>query len=158
MPLASASFQPAGEEELELLLAPGTVTGFKGVLEVKSGYYQAKLRNGSSFVSLPSSRSVLVAAWFYAKAFKARRADGVEFVELKESVSKVRARSLPTRRCLLLTNPCLIPSAGSSNGEGRTASGGQGGFAGTSLWQAEGKTSWPRSCTDCRCSFAFDGM
>ena len=24
MPLASASFQPAGEEELELLLAPGT--------------------------------------------------------------------------------------------------------------------------------------
>ncbi len=45
----------------------------------------------------------------YAKAFKARRADGVESVELKESVSKVRARSLPTRRCLLLTNPCPIP-------------------------------------------------
>ena len=97
------------EEELELLLAPGTVTGFKGVQEVKSGYYQAKLRNGRSFMSLPSSRSVLVAAWFYAKAFKARRADGVESVELKESVSKVRARSLPTRRCLLLTNPCPIP-------------------------------------------------
>ena len=57
MPVASASFQPAGEEELELLLAPGTVTGFKGVQEVKSGCYQAKLRNGSSFVSLPSSRS-----------------------------------------------------------------------------------------------------
>ena len=55
MPLASASFQPAGEEELELLLAPGTVTGFKGVLEVKSGYYQAKLRNGSSFVLGKSS-------------------------------------------------------------------------------------------------------
>ena len=109
--MASASFQPAGEEELELLLAPGTVTGFKGVQEVKSGYYQAKLRNGSSFLSLPSSRSVLVAAWFYAKgkAFKARRADGVESVELKESVSKVCARSLPTRRCLLLTNPCPIP-------------------------------------------------
>ena len=158
MPVASASFQPAGEEELELLLAPGTVTGFKGVQEVKSGCYQAKLRNGSSFVSLPSSRSILIAAWFYAKAFKARRADGVESVELKESVSKVRARSLPTRRCLLLTNPCLIPSAGSSNGEGRTASGGQGGFAGTSLWQAEGRTSWPCSCTDRRSSFAFDGM
>ena len=65
MPVASASFQPAGEEELELLLAPGTVTGFKGVQEVKSGCYQAKLRNGSSFVSLPSSRSILIAAWFY---------------------------------------------------------------------------------------------
>ena len=56
MPLASASFQPAGEEELELLLAPGTVTGFKDVQEVQSGYYQAKLRNGRSFMSLPSSR------------------------------------------------------------------------------------------------------
>ena len=73
MPLASASFQPAGEEELELLLAPGTVTGFKGVQEVQSGYYQAKLRNGRSFMSLPSSSSVLVAAWLYAKAFKARQ-------------------------------------------------------------------------------------
>ena len=47
MPLASASFQPAGEEELELLLAPGTVTGFKDVQEVQSGCYQAKLHNGS---------------------------------------------------------------------------------------------------------------
>ena len=80
MPLASASFQPAGEEELELLLAPGTVTGFKGVQQVQSGCYQAKLRNGSSFMSLPSSRSVLAAAWFYPKAFKARRADGAEYV------------------------------------------------------------------------------
>ena len=51
MPLASASFQPAGEEELELLLAPGTVTGFKGVQQVQSGCYQAKLRNGRSFMS-----------------------------------------------------------------------------------------------------------
>ena len=109
MPLASASFQPAGEEELELLLAPGTVTGFKGVQEVQSGYYQAKLRNGSSFMSLPSSSSVLVAAWLYAKAFKARRAGGLESVELKESVSKVRACSLPTHRCLSLTTPCPIP-------------------------------------------------
>ena len=91
------------------MLAPGTVTGFKGVQQVKAGCYQAKLRNGSSFMSLPSSRSVLVAAWFYAKAFKARRADGVESVELKESVSKVRACSLPTHRCLSLTNPRPIP-------------------------------------------------
>ena len=110
MPLASASFQPAGEEELELLLAPGTVTGFKGVQQVQSGCYQAKLRNGSSFMSLPSSSSVLVAAWLYAKAFKARRAGGLESVELKESVSKVRACSLPTsHRCLSLTTPCPIP-------------------------------------------------
>ena len=87
MPLASASFQPAGEEELELLLAPGTVTGFKGVQEVKSGYYQAKLRNG--------------------------RQDGERW-----------ARRLCRHELV--------------------ASGRQ--------------TSWPRSCTDRRCSFAFDGM
>ena len=117
MPLASASFQPAGEEELELLLAPGTVTGFKGVQEVQSGYYQAKLRNGSSmgssfyhvvaFQQFRARRSVVVQ--LYAKAFKARRAGGLESVELKESVSKVRACSLPTHRCLSLTNPCPIP-------------------------------------------------
>ena len=110
MLLASASFQPAGEEELELLLAPGTVTGFKDVQEVQSGYYQAKLRNGRSFMSLALlAGSVLVAAWLYAKAFKARRAGGLESVELKESVSKVRACSLPTHRCLSLTIPCPIP-------------------------------------------------
>ena len=61
MPLASASFQPAGEEELELLLAPGTVTGFKGVQEVQSGYScttrrSRKLRNGRSFLSLRGLR------------------------------------------------------------------------------------------------------
>ena len=64
---------------------------------------------GEVVVGRQMSRSVLVAAWFYAKAFKARRADGVESVELKESVSKVRACSLPTHRCLSLTNPCPIP-------------------------------------------------
>ena len=105
MPLASASFQPAGEEELELLLAPGTVTGFKGVQEVKSGYYQAKLRNGSSFVSLPSSRSVLVAAWFYAKAFKARRADGVVY---RKGLSE--RRGAPGHGlCRRLCSPLLMP-------------------------------------------------
>ena len=56
MPLASASFQPAGEEELELLLAPGTVTGSKGVQEVQSGYYQAKLRNGRLDAAPASAR------------------------------------------------------------------------------------------------------
>ena len=106
MPLASASFQPAGEEELELLLAPGTVTGFKGVQEVKSGYYQAKLRNGRSFMSLPSSRSVLVAAWFYAKAFKARRPScTVQTVWSLWSSRRVSARCVPAR-CPLAVASC----------------------------------------------------
>ena len=75
MPLASATFRVAGDEEFELQVKPGTGTGFKGVQEVEPGLYQAKNRKkgaGTGFISLPSTKSVLLAAWWYAKACKAR--------------------------------------------------------------------------------------
>ena len=72
--LASASFQPVGEEQLELKLAPQVKTGFLGVQAVSDDCYQAKIhkKSGSGFVSLPGSNSVLLAAWFFARAVKAR--------------------------------------------------------------------------------------
>ena len=44
MPLASATFRLAGDEDFELQIKPGTGTGFKGVQEVEPGLYQAKIR------------------------------------------------------------------------------------------------------------------
>ena len=75
--LSSASFQPVGEEERELKLDPQVKTGFLGVQAVNDDCYQAKIhkKNGPGFVSLPGCNSVLLAAWFFAKASKAR-ADG----------------------------------------------------------------------------------
>ena len=60
-----------GEEELALHHAPGAKTGLLGVQEVDPGCYQAKIRkkSGSGFVLLPACNSVLLAAWFFAKAF-----------------------------------------------------------------------------------------
>ena len=67
-PLAVASFQPLGEEELPLHLAPGAKTGLLGVQEVDPGCYQAKIRKkiGCGFISLPGCNSKLLAAWFFA--------------------------------------------------------------------------------------------
>ena len=76
--LAAASFQPKGEEELELQLGPATNYGFGGVQEVAEGCFQGKVRKAKrgGFVSLPCCGSRLLAAWFVAKALKARH-DGM---------------------------------------------------------------------------------
>ena len=74
MVLAAATFKPVGGEELALHLAPSTNSGFLGVQQVAADSFQAKIRkqSGGGFVSLPCSRSVLMAAWYFAAAFKAR--------------------------------------------------------------------------------------
>ena len=95
--LASASFQPKGEEELELKLAPQVKTGLLGVQEVTDGCYQSKIykKGGSGFVSLPGSNSVLLAAWFFARALKARDDGTLETPCFKTSMKEVR----PHRSC-----------------------------------------------------------
>ena len=96
--LAAASFQPVGEEERELRLAPGTITGFLGVQDVGGGCFQGKIKRkvGSGFVSLPASRSVLIAAWWFAKATEARDNGTLDSPNFKASMKEVRSsRSLP---------------------------------------------------------------
>ena len=68
--LVAATFQPVGEEELELRIAPGTKNGLLAVQQVTEGCYQGNVRKAKrgGFVSLPSSSSSLLAAWFVAKA------------------------------------------------------------------------------------------
>ena len=93
MPLASATFRLAGDEEFELQIKPGTGTGFKGVQEVEPGLYQAKIRKkgaGTGFISLPSTKSVLLAAWWYAKACKAREEGTLGSPSFKTFYTKVR--------------------------------------------------------------------
>ena len=93
MPLASATFRVAGDEEFELQIKPGTGTGFKGVQEVEPGLYQAKNRKkgaGTGFISLPSTKSVLLAAWWYAKACKAREEGTLGSPSFKTFYTKVR--------------------------------------------------------------------
>ena len=96
--LASATFQPVGEEELELRLAPQANTGFQGVQAVSDDCYQAKIhkKSGSGFISLPGCNSVLLAAWFFARAFKAREDGTLETSSFKTSMKQVRLlRSCP---------------------------------------------------------------
>ena len=90
--LAAATFQPVGEEELELQLAPGTVSGFHGVQMVADDCYQAKIKRkgGGGFVSLPASGSVLIAAWWFAKAVTARDNGTLDSSHFKASMTQVR--------------------------------------------------------------------
>jgi hypothetical protein len=87
-----SSFQPTGEEELSLHLAPGTKTGLLAVQEVAGGCFQAKVRKkgGGGFVSLPACGSRLLAAWFVAKALKARDEGTLETSFFKASMKEVR--------------------------------------------------------------------
>ena len=102
MPLASATFRLAGGEEFELHLKPGTGTGFLGVQNVGDSVYQAKIRkkDGVGFVSLPASKSVLLAAWWYAKAFKARHDGTLEGPSFKAACTEVRGRELSPKLSL----------------------------------------------------------
>ena len=62
--------------------------------EVADGCYQAKIhkKSGSGFVSLPCCNSLLLAAWFFARA----RDDGtLETSTFKTSMKEVR----PLRSC-----------------------------------------------------------
>ena len=95
--LATASFQPKGEEELELHLALASKTGFLGVQAVSDDCYQAKIhkKSGSGFISLPGCNSVLLGAWFFARAFKARDDGTLETSSFKASMKLVR----PLRSC-----------------------------------------------------------
>ena len=92
--LAAASFQPVGEEELELHLAPSTNTGLLAVQEVVApGCFQGKVRKAKhgGYVSLPSCGSWLLAAWFVAKALKARHDGTLETSSFKASMKEVRS-------------------------------------------------------------------
>ena len=68
MGLAAASFQPVGDEELEVELhvAPGTNSGLLAVQQVSKGCYQGKVRKAKrgGFVHLPSCSSRLLAGGF----------------------------------------------------------------------------------------------
>ena len=90
--LAAASFQPKGEEELELTLAPATNSGFLGIQDVAGGCFQGKIKRkgGDGFVSLPASGSVLIAAWWFAKAVKARDNGTLDSSHFKASMTEVR--------------------------------------------------------------------
>ena len=59
--------------------------------EVAVGSFQAKIKKKGSrgFISLPGSQSLLVAAWTYAKAAKAREAGTLESACFKENMSQV---------------------------------------------------------------------
>lgn len=91
--LASASFQPVGEEELELHLAPGTKTGLLAVQKVADGCFQGKVRKAKrgGFVSLPCCGSKLLAAWFVAKALKARHDGTLETSSFMAAMKDVRS-------------------------------------------------------------------
>ena len=94
----ASSFRPLDEEELTLHPSPATKTGYLGVQEVDPGCYQAKIRrkSGRGFVSLPACNSVLLAAWFFAKAFKAREDGMLETSNFKACMKEVRScQSLP---------------------------------------------------------------
>ena len=99
---AASSFRPLGEEELTLHPGLATKTGFLGVQEVDPGCYQAKIRkkSGRGFVTLPGCNSVLLAAWFFAKASKARADGTLETSTFKTSMKQVRShRSFPSLLC-----------------------------------------------------------
>ena len=87
-----SSFHPLDEEELTLHPGPATKTGYLGVQEVDPGCYQAKIRkkSGRGFVSLPGCNSVLLAAWFFARAYKAREDGTLETSSFKTSMKEVR--------------------------------------------------------------------
>ena len=62
------------------------------------GCYQAKIRkkSGRGFVPLPGCNSVLLAVWFFAKAFKACEDGTLETSNFKTSMKEVRScQSLP---------------------------------------------------------------
>ena len=70
--------------------------------EVDPGCYQAKIRkkSGRGFVTLPGCNSVLLAAWFFAKASKARADGTLETSTFKTSMKQVRShRSFPSLLC-----------------------------------------------------------
>ena len=70
--------------------------------DVDPGCYQAKVRkkSGREFVSLPACNSVLLAAWFFAKAFKAREDGTLETSNFKTSTKEVHpCESLPWTWC-----------------------------------------------------------
>ena len=93
--LASASFQPVGEEELELKLAPQVKTGFHGVQAVSDDCYQSKIHktSGPGFVVCLAAcgcNSVLLAAWLFARAVKSREDGTLETSSFKTSMKEVR--------------------------------------------------------------------
>ena len=90
--LVAATFQPVGEEELELRIAPGTKNGLLAVQQVTEGCYQGNVRKAKrgGFVSLPSSSSSLLAAWFVAKALKAQQDGTLETSSFMSSMENVR--------------------------------------------------------------------
>ena len=96
MVLAAATFKPAGGKEYALHLAPATKSGFLGVQQVAANSFQAKIRrqSGGGFVSLPCSRSVLMAAWYFAAASKAR-VDGM----LDAAFEAAKCNERGTRLC-----------------------------------------------------------
>ena len=96
-PWLAATFQPVGEEELELHVAPGTKSGLLAVQQVTEGCYQGKVRMAKrgGFVSLPSSLSSLLAGWFVAKALKARQDGTLDTSSFMSSLEAVR----PPRPC-----------------------------------------------------------
>ena len=61
--------------------------------EVADGCYQANKihkKSGSGFVSLPCCNSLLLAAWFFARAFRARDDGTLETSTFKTSMKEVR--------------------------------------------------------------------
>ena len=108
MPLASATFRLAGDEEFGLHLNPGTRTGFLSVQDVGNGLFQAKIRKkcGAGFVSLPATKSVLLAAWWYAKAVKARNTGTLEERSFKAHFAMVLGLELPPHSL----SPCHLTS------------------------------------------------
>ena len=82
-------------------MAPATKSGFLGVQQVSADSFQAKIRkqDGSGFVSLPCSRSVLMAAWYFAAAFKARE-DGMLDAAFVAAMKEARACAVPDQLTL----------------------------------------------------------
>ena len=72
------------------------------VQQVSNGCFQGKLRKAKrgGFVSLPSCGSRLLAAWFVAKAMKAREEGTLETSSFKASMKAVRLpRPCPPSLC-----------------------------------------------------------
>ena len=73
-------------------------------------FYRSQTRGNfrNSHFSLPSSRSILIAV-VLCQGVEPAPCRRCGICGAQGECQQVRARSLPTRRCLLLTNPCLIP-------------------------------------------------
>ena len=116
MVLAAATFAPLDREELALHLAPDTKSGFLGVQQVSDSSFQPKIRrqDAGGFVSLPCSRSVLMAAWYFAAAFKARE-DGMLDAAFEAAMKEARACAMPDQLTLpLADHSCVFGSRWSS--------------------------------------------